>query len=425
MTIAPFTIDVPDPVVEDLHRRLDATIWPQPIKGTGWDYGTDVDFLRDLCAYWRHQYDWRAQERALNAWPQYLVGVDDSAASGGDVAASGGDAAVSGGDGAETGGDGAETDDLDIHCIHVPGHGPDPLPLVLTHGWPSSFFEMHKVIGPLSDPAAHGGDPADAFHVVVPSLPGYGFSSQPQNRGMNAGRVAGLWVKLMARLGYDRFGAHGGDWGSAVGTALGAGYPDRIIGIHLTMLAPPVDEATLTPEERVWWEPLKAYRDAEWGYVHLQRTKPQTASFALTDSPAGLAAWITEKWWRWSDCADEAGVRDLWRSYSREEVLTNLMIYWSTQTIGSSMRMYFETFSAGSTIVQPPRITVPTGVAVFNEINRPPRRLAEPHYDIRRWTVIDQGGHFPALENPDALVSELREFFRPLRPLPQSRRPHG
>jgi pimeloyl-ACP methyl ester carboxylesterase len=388
MTIAPFSIDVPDAVVEDLHRRLDATLWPQPIKGTGWDYGTDVDFLRDLCAYWRDQYDWRAEERALNAWPQYLVGVDGT----------------------------------DIHCIHVPGHGPDPLPLVLTHGWPSSFFEMHKVIGPLSDPAAHGGDPADAFHVVVPSLPGYGFSSQPQDRGMNAGRVAGLWVKLMARLGYDRFGAHGGDWGSAVSTALGAGYPEHLIGIHLTMLAPPVDEATLTPEERLWWEPLKAYRDAEWGYVHLQRTKPQTASFALTDSPAGLAAWITEKWWRWSDCADEAGVRDLWRSYSREEVLTNLMIYWSTQTIGSSMRMYFETFSAGSAIVQPPRITVPTGVAVFNEINRPPRRLAEPHYDIRRWTVIDQGGHFPALENPGALVSELREFFRPLR---DQRRPHG
>jgi len=185
MTIAPFSIDVPDAVVEDLHRRLDATLWPQSIKGTGWDYGTDVDFLRDLCAYWRYQYDWRAQERALNAWPQYLVGVDDP-----------------------------QGDDLDIHCIHVPGQGPDPLPLVLTHGWPSSFFEMHKVIGPLSDPAAHGGDPIDAFHVVVPSLPGYGFSSQPHKRGMNAGQVAGLWVKLMARLGYDRFGAHGGDWGS-------------------------------------------------------------------------------------------------------------------------------------------------------------------------------------------------------------------
>jgi pimeloyl-ACP methyl ester carboxylesterase len=388
MAVRPFSVAVPDPVLKDLARRLDAVRWPQPIDGAGWDYGTDVDFLRDLCAYWRHDYDWRAQESALNHWPQYLVGVDG----------------------------------LDIHCVHVRGRGPDPLPLVLTHGWPSSFFEMYKVIGPLSDPANHGGDPADAFDVVVPSLPGYGFSSQPRTRGMNAARVAAIWVELMAELGYDRFGAHGGDWGSAVGTALGAGFADRVVGIHLTMLAPPVDESTLSPEHRAWWEALKRYRDTEWGYVHLQRTKPQTASFGLTDSPVGLAAWITEKWWRWSDCADAAGHRDLWRSYSRDEVLTNLMIYWSTQTIGSSMRMYYETFSAGSTIAQPPRITVPTGVAVFNEMNRPPRQLVEPYYDIHRWTVVDRGGHFPALENPDALVYELREFFRPLR---QTRTPNG
>jgi pimeloyl-ACP methyl ester carboxylesterase len=393
MTMQPFSVEVPDSVLEDLDRRLDATRWPKPIEASGWDYGTDVDFLRNLCDYWRHQFDWRAQESALNAWPQYLVGVGDSGG-----------------------------EHLDIHCVHVRGRGPDPLPLVLTHGWPSSFFEMHKVIGPLSDPARYGGDPADAFDVVVPSLPGYGFSSQPTTPGMSATRVAGLWVELMATLGYDRFGAHGGDWGSAVSTALGAGFADHLIGIHLTMLAPPVDEAALTPEERQWWEPLKAYRDAEWGYVHLQRTKPQTASFGLTDSPAGLAAWITEKWWRWSDCADDSGVRDLWRSYSRDEVLTNLMIYWATETIGSSMRMYYETFSAGSTIVQPPRITVPTGVAVFNERNRPPRRLAEPYYNIHRWSIVDQGGHFPALENPDALVHELREFFRPLR---QARTSHG
>jgi pimeloyl-ACP methyl ester carboxylesterase len=274
---------------------------------------------------------------------------------------------------------------------------------------------MHKVIGPLSDPARFGADPADAFHVVVPSLPGYGFSSQPRSRGMNASRVAGLWVELMGQLGYGRFGAHGGDWGSAVNTALGASHPDRMIGIHFTMLAPPVDEATLTPEQQKWWEGVKAYRDREWGYVHLQRTKPQTAAFGLTDSPAGLAAWITEKWWRWSDCADEHGLRDLWRSYQRDEVVTTLMIYWVTGTIGSSMRMYYETFATGSTITQPPPIEVPTGVAVFNEMNRPPRALAEPYYDIRRWTVVDRGGHFPALEKPDALVEEIRQFFRPLR----------
>jgi microsomal epoxide hydrolase len=381
MAVRPFSVDVPDAVIDDLHRRLDATLWPQAVDGAGWDYGTDVDFLRELCAYWRHGYDWRRAEASLNTWPQYLVGVGD----------------------------------LDIHGIHVPGTGPDPLPLVLTHGWPSSFYEMHKVIGPLSDPARFGANPADAFHVVVPSLPGYGFSSQPRSRGMSASLVAGLWVELMGQLGYPRFGAHGGDWGSAVCTGLGAAHADRVIGIHLTMLAPPVDEPTLTPDQRTWWESVKAYRDREWGYVHLQRTKPQTAAFALTDSPAGLAAWITEKWWRWSDCADEDGRRDLWRSYDRDEVLTTVMIYWLTRTIGSSMRMYYESFSTGATIAQPARIGVPTGVAVFKEMNRPPRALAEPYYDIRRWTVTDRGGHFPALENPDTLVDEIRQFFRPLR----------
>jgi pimeloyl-ACP methyl ester carboxylesterase len=381
MTVRPFSVAVPSPVLDDLHRRLDDTLWPEPVEEAGWDYGTDVGFLKDLCAYWRHSYDWRSQERALNEWPHFLV----------------------------------EVDDVDIHCIHVPGVGPDPLPLVLTHGWPSSFYEMHKVIGPLSDPARFGGDPADAFHVVVPSLPGYGWSAAPRTRGMSATRVADLWVGLMGKLGYRRFGSHGGDWGSAVSTALGASHPDRIIGIHLTMLAPPVDEPTLTPEQRTWWETVKAYRDREWGYVHLQRTKPQTAAFALTDSPAGLAAWITEKWWRWSDCADEEGNRDLWRAFERDEILTTLTIYWVTRTIGSSMRLYYETFSTGSVITQPPRIEVPTGVAVFNEMNRPPRELAEPHYDIRRWTVVDRGGHFPALENPDVLVAEIRQFYRPLR----------
>ena len=304
---------------------------------------------------------------------------------------------------------------MDVHAIHAVGHGPDPMPLVLTHGWPSTCFEMQKVIGPLSDPAAHGGDPADAFHVVAPSLPGYGFSSPPTERGFAIRNVASLWCELMSALGYDRFGSHGGDWGSAVTTALGAHHPDRLFGIHLSMLAPPIDETTLTPEQREWWDALKLYRDTEWGYVHLQRTKPQTPSFALTDSPVGLAAWILEKWWRWSDIADEHGIRDPYRSYTRDELLTIVNIYWLTETIGPSMRLYAETFGPGSLIEQPRRIEVPTGVAVFNEINRPPRVLAEPYYNITRWTEIDQGGHFPAMENPDALVYELREFFRPLR----------
>jgi microsomal epoxide hydrolase len=377
----PFRIHVEDDVVDDLHRRLDATRWPRTIHGAGWDYGTDVDWLRELCDYWRHDFDWRAQEAKLNELPNVTVPVGD----------------------------------MQVHALHAPGAGPDPLPLVITHGWPSTFFEMHKVIGPLSDPGAHGGDPADAFHVVAPSLPGYGFSTPPTERGWSASRVADLWVELMASFGYHRFGSHGGDWGSAVTTALGARHPQRMIGIHFAMLAPPIDEATLTAEQRAWWDEVKAYRDEEWGYVHLQRTKPQTPSFALTDSPVGLAAWILEKWWRWSDIVGEDGHRDLSRRYTRDELLTTVMIYWVTATIGSSLQLYAETFGAGSRITQPARIDVPTGVAAFNEINRPPRALVEPWYNVQRYTEIDDGGHFPAMENPDALVAEIRAFFRPLR----------
>ncbi len=381
MTPREFRIDVEQSVLDDLRYRLDNTIWPQTIPGSGWDYGTDVEWLRDLCDYWRTSYDWRVHEAALNQFPQYVVDIDG----------------------------------VGVHCIHVRSPEPDATPLVLTHGWPSSFFEMTKIIGPLTDPVSYGGDARDAFHVVVPSLPGYGFSSPPVERGWNAARVASAWVELMASFGYDRFASHGGDWGSAVTTALGAGHPDRLIGIHFAMLAPPIDEAALTPEQRVWWDNLKIYRDAEWGYVHLQRTKPMTAAIGLTDSPAGLASWILEKWWRWTDCADEQGVRDPYRRFTRDELLTMVSIYWVTRTIGSSLRMYHETFNQGSAISQPPRIQVPTGVAVFNEPNRPPRELVEPYYNIQRFVTIDDGGHFPAMENPDALVSELRAFFRMVR----------
>ncbi|WP_420619123.1 epoxide hydrolase family protein [Candidatus Poriferisocius sp.] len=376
----PFRIVVPDEVIEDLHRRLDATRWPQALEGVGWDYGSDTAYIAELCRYWRHDYDWRAHEAALNELPQYTQRIDG----------------------------------FDIHFVHAEGQGPDPLPLVITHGWPSCFWEMHKVVGPLSDPAAHGGDPADAFHVVAPSLPGYGFSSPPAQPGVSSARVADMWAELMAALGYERFGAQGGDWGSAVSAALGAMHPERMVGIHLNMVAPPIDEAALTDEQRQWWEGVKQYRDREWGYVHLQRTKPQTAAVGLTDSPAGLAAWIIEKWWRWSDI-DGPGGRDLARRYTLDELCTLLTIYWATATIGPSMRMYYESFGAGSAFNQPPRIAVPTGVAVFNEKNRPPRELAEPYYNITRWTEVDDGGHFPALENPNKLVEEVRAFFRPLR----------
>ncbi len=391
MSVRPFRIEVPQEILDDLQRRLDATIWPQTLPGAGWDYGTDIDELRTLVEHWRHRYDWRRVEAELNQLPQCIVSVDG----------------------------------MDVHCIHATARASGPsstarasgarkAALVLTHGWPSTVYELHRLVGPLTDPGAHGADAAAAFDVVMPSLPGYGWSSAPTTRGFGANQVADLWVKVMAELGYERFGSHGGDWGSAVTTALGARHPERLTGIHVNMLAPPVDVASLTPEQREWWDRVLAYRDREWGYVHLQRTKPQTASFALTDSPVGLAAWILEKWWRWSDIDDEHGNRVLARRYTLDELITTIMIYWVTRTIGPSLRMYYETFSAMNLIPQPARVSVPFGMAAFKEMNRAPRELAEPHYDIRRWTVIDDGGHFPGLENPVALAHEIREFFRDL-----------
>lgn len=373
-----FEIRVDDSVLDDLRRRLAITRWPDAIDDAGWDYGTDLAYARSLCRYWQDDYDWRKHESALNWFAHYQATVDD----------------------------------LDIHFIHERGRGPAPLPLVVTHGWPSSFYEMHKIIGPLTDPAAYGGDPNDSFDVVVPSLPGYGFSGKPRERGFDTNRVADLWSHLMVDvLGYERFGAQGGDWGAAVNTGLGLRHPDRMIGLHYNMLAPPIDEATLTPEQREWWEAVKAYRAEEWGYVQLQSTKPQSLAYGLEDSPSGLAAWIVEKWRRWSDCNG-----DLESVYTKDELLTNIMIYWVTHTIGSSMRLYYESFGP---MTGPPAyagVEVPTGVAAFNEINRPPLELCEPHFNLQRYTIMDRGGHFPAMENPDALVDEIRAFFRPLRP---------
>lgn len=373
MSIQPFQIAVPDSVLEDLDRRLDATIWPQTLPDAGWDYGTDVDALRALVDHWRHRFDWRAREAELNRFPHFRVELGEAM----------------------------------VHCIHARavGRSKPLLPLVLTHGWPSTFYELTAVIEPLTQAG---------FDVVVPSLPGYGFSSPPKRRGIGAGQVADLWVQLMAKLGYARFGSHGGDWGSAVTTALGARHPDKLVGLHVNMLAPPVDPAQLSAEERVWWQDVLDYRDREWGYVHLQRTKPQTASFALTDSPVGLAAWILEKWWRWSDIEDASGRRDLARRYSNDQLLTTIMLYWVTRSIGPSLRMYYETFARGSLIPQPPRIEVPLGVAAFKEANRVPRRLAEPYYDVVRWEIIDDGGHFPGLENPKRLAHEIAAFFSSL-----------
>jgi pimeloyl-ACP methyl ester carboxylesterase len=383
VAIEKFTINIPDEVVADLRRRLVATRWPDEIENAGWEYGSSLGYMRSLVDYWINAYDWRRQEAALNQLPQYRIAIDG----------------------------------LRVHFVHVRGKGPKPLPLIITHGWPGSFMEMTKLIPLLTDPEAHGGRTADAFDVIVPSLPGYGFSDRPRERGMNPFKVAGLWVRLMGELGYERFGAQGGDWGSAVSTALGLDHPQHIIGIHLNYIAgrfllggtlnQPADDdvaKAYLAMLRTWW-------DFEGGYSHVQGTKPQTLGYALNDSPAGLAAWIVEKFRTWSDCAGDPD-----RIFTRDEILTNVMIYWVTQSINSSTRLYFETRERPLQLSPSNRVQPPVAVALFpKEIAMPPRALAERGYNIARWNVMPKGGHFAAMEQPDLLAQDIREFFASLR----------
>jgi microsomal epoxide hydrolase len=382
MHVEPFRIAVPDAVLEDLHARLARTRWPDEIRDSGWTYGTNLAYLRELVAYWRERYDWRAAEAALNAFPHFRAGVDD----------------------------------LGIHFIHVRGKGPRPFPLIMTHGWPGSVAEFVKVIGPLADPGAHGGDPADAFDLVMPSMPGYGFSDRPAKPGLEAERIAALWAELMRGLGYARFGAQGGDWGSMVSTYLGANHADVVAGIHLNMvIAFPPDPsnpvAGLAQEEVVELMPAQHFLKEETGYQRIQGTKPQTLGYGLNDSPAGLAAWIVEKFRTWSDCDG-----DVERRFTKDELLTNVMLYWVTETINSSCRLYYEMMHADKF---PPRgfhVRVPTACAVFpKELIRPPRAWVERLYNVQRWTRFPQGGHFAAMEEPRALVDDIRAFFRGVR----------
>ena len=383
MSVSRMAIHLPDSLLADLNRRLDATRWPDEIEGAGWSQGTDLAYMRALAAYWRQGFDWRRQEAALNALPQVRVAVDG----------------------------------LRIHAVHIRGRGPKPLPLVITHGWPGSFVEMVKIVPLLTDPAAHGGSADDAFDVVVPSLPGYGFSDRPGARGMNPRRIAGLWVKLMAALGYERFAAQGGDWGSAVSSALGLDHADRVLGIHLNfivgrfLLGGSLATAREDEDTREFLGTLRAWWDSEGGYNHEQGTKPQTLGYGLNDSPVGLAAWIVEKFRTWSDCSG-----DVERAFTRDELLTNVMIYWATETAVSSTRLYFESREAPLSLTPDSRVNVPVAVALFpKEIPMPPRALAERGYNIKRWTAMPRGGHFAAMEQPELLAEDVKEFFRELR----------
>jgi pimeloyl-ACP methyl ester carboxylesterase len=382
MALTPFRIDLPEDVLTDLRERLRRTRWPDQLPGAAWDYGTDIAYLRELVAYWIDGFDWRAQESKLNELPQFVV----------------------------------EVDDVRLHFVHVRGKGDDPLPLLLTHGWPGSFYEMHKVIGPLTDPAAHGGDPAASFDVVVPSLPGYGFSGPTHVRGVGPARIAQLLHELMTGvLGYRRFGAQGGDWGSIITTSMARLFPDSLSGIHLNMVsgrgAPSDPESE---EEKRLAERAARFAQEETGYQRIQGTKPQTLAYGLNDSPAGLAAWIVEKWRTWSDCGGDIESR-----FTKDEILTNVTMYWVTGTINSSMRLYYESAHAaasGAPPMPPGPIQVPTAVADFPaEIYRVSRRQAEAAFNLQRWTPMPRGGHFAAMEEPGLLAEDIRAFFASLR----------
>jgi pimeloyl-ACP methyl ester carboxylesterase len=390
--VTPFTIDIPQRALDDLHDRLLRVRWPSGLPDEE-DIGLGQAYLRELVDHWRNGYDWRSSEVALNRLPQVLV-------------AAGG---------------------VRIHAVHAPGRGPRPLPLLLSHGWPSTFAEFAGVVGPLTDPGAHGADPADAFHVVVPSLPGYGFS-EPLPAGQTR-RVTEVWCELMAALGYRRFAAHGGDIGAFVTTRLAIEYPERLVGVHTGFPAePPADltDADLTEEERRFLRRRRLDREAGGAYAHAQRTRPLTVAYGLSDSPAGLAAWILDKWRDWSDCDG-----DLCTRFTPDQLLTVVSLYWLTGTIASSFRFYRE-WGLGTepglahryphsppgvdTHRLPPgeRVRVPAAVALFKADY--PRRYVERAYtDLRRLTTMPRGGHFPAMEEPGLLVEDLRAFFRPLR----------
>ncbi len=378
--IEPFEIHVPDDVLDDLKRRLAATRLPQQIDGSEWRYGAERSYVEELLTYWRDKYDWRVHEAALNRFAQFT----------------------------------SEIDDQRIHFIHARSKHEDAVPLIIMHGWPGSIVEFMQVIGPLSDPEAHGGRAEDAFHVVCPSLPGYGFSEVTKSTGYDAHRIAENFASLMARLGYARYGAEGGDWGAIVGNNLARLDADHVLGFHTTMpiAAPmPGGEADLSDAEKADLADYQEFEASGAGYQKIQGTKPQTLGFGLNDSPAGLCAWITEKFHAWTDCGGQVE-----NAISRDALLTNIMVYWVTQTITSSTRLYYETFKSGRVGILDGKIEVPTGVARFpREIMRPPRRWVENHYNVVHWSEMPRGGHFAAMEQPKLFVEDVRKFFRMLR----------
>jgi epoxide hydrolase len=380
LAIEPFTVDVPDADLADLRERLARTRLSQQLPGAGWDYGTERAYLAELVDYWRDDYDWRRAEATLNSFDNFVTEIDGTR----------------------------------VHFIHAPSPEPDAFPLIITHGWPGSIVEFLEIIRPLSDPRAHGGDPADAFHVVCPSIPGYAFSGPTTERGWGPRRIADAWATLMAGLGYERYGAQGGDWGSMISTQLGLADPEHVAGVHLNMIvAPPpadLDFANLREDEQVALAAFDYYSRVDSGYSKIQGTKPQTIGYALDDSPAGLAGWIVEKFRTWSDCDG-----DVERRFTKDQLLDNIMMYWVNGTAHSAGRLYYEAEQTQG-FMPAERPTVPFGVAAFpKEIIRSPKHWAERLYDIRHWTEMPRGGHFAAFEEGELLVDDVRAFFARLR----------
>ena len=371
--IIPFTIEVADDVLDDLRRRLHNTRWPEAELVDDWSQGIPLSYVQEVCDYWADEYDWRAREAALNRFDQFIT----------------------------------EIDGVDIHFVHMRSPHENALPLIITHGWPGSIVEFHRVLEPLTDPTAHGSDAAHAFHVVVPSLPGFGFSGKPTETGWGVDKIADVFAELMARLGYDRYVAQGGDWGSAITTALGALHPDQCAAIHVTLamgLRPKAD-GDLTREEQQALDRIQYYHDWDSGYSKQQSTRPQTLGYGLVDSPAGQAAWILEKFWAWTDCEGHPE-----NALTRDELLDNIMFYWVGGSGASSARIYWESFGRGVRHT----VSIPSGFSVFpKEIVPPVRKWVDEYYtDIRHWSELDRGGHFAAFEVPDLYLDEVRSCFR-------------
>ena len=376
-TITPAGIHATDEQLADLKRRLLATRWPDKEPVSDWSQGMPLAYTQELCAYWATQYDWRAREARLNRFSQFKTTIDG----------------------------------VEIHFIHVRSKHADALPLLITHGWPGSIAEFHKIIEPLSDPTAHGGQAADAFHVVCPALPGYGFSGKPIEAGWSVERIARAWATLMQRLGYTHYVAQGGDWGSMVTTAIGLQDAGPCLGIHLTMPIVAPDPATmqeLTPTEKSALAGLKRYRAEGSAYARQQGTRPQTLGYGLADSPAGQAAWVVEKYQAWMDCDGHPE-----NVLTRDELLDQVMLYWLPNSATSSARLYWESFAK----LNREPVTLPTGISLFpKEIFRCSRRWAEQRFrNIVHWNELERGGHFAALERPGVLVEEIRRCFAGLR----------